>query len=41
MQDTTLSPCERLPDELLLRVLEYVMLAWDGLKRWRGAVRGG
>ena len=29
-----------LPDELLLRVLELVMLRWDGMKRWRGAVRG-
>ena len=28
-----------LPDELLLRVLERVMLD-DGLKEWRGAVRG-
>jgi Leucine-rich repeat (LRR) protein len=29
-----------LPDELLLRVLEHVMLAWDGEKEWRGGVRG-
>jgi hypothetical protein len=28
-----------LPDELLLRVLEHVMLRWDGEKRWRGGVR--
>jgi hypothetical protein len=28
-----------LPDELLLRVLEHVML-WRGEKEWRGAVRG-
>jgi len=28
-----------LPDELLRRALELVML-WDGEKRWRGAVRG-
>jgi hypothetical protein len=28
-----------LPDELLLRVLEHVMLRWDGKKDWRGAVR--
>ena len=28
-----------LPDELLLRVLELVMLRGDGRKRWRGAVR--
>jgi len=37
----TLSQCERLPDELLLRVLEFVMPGRDGRKRWRGAVRGG
>jgi len=36
----TLSQCERLPDELLLRVLGHVMLGWGGHKRWRGAVRG-
>ena len=30
---------EELPEELLLRVLERVML-WGGRKRWRGAVRG-
>jgi hypothetical protein len=35
-----LSPCERLPDDLLLRVLEHVMLRLDGLKSWSGAVRG-
>ena len=29
-----------LPDELLLRVLEHVMLGRDGKKEWRGAVRG-
>ena len=29
-----------LPDELLLRALEHVMLRWDGRKGWRGAVRG-
>ena len=29
-----------LPDELLLRVLEHVMLRWDGRKEWRGGVRG-
>ena len=29
-----------LPDELLLRVLEHVMLGWDGKKEWCGAVRG-
>jgi len=28
-----------LPDELLLRVLELVMLREDGWKQWRGAVR--
>jgi hypothetical protein len=28
-----------LPDELLLRVLEHVMLGRDGRKEWRGAVR--
>jgi hypothetical protein len=28
-----------LPDELLLRVLEHVMLGWRG-KQWRGGVRG-
>ena len=28
-----------LPDELLLRVLELVMLRGDGRKRWGGAVR--
>ena len=35
----TLSQCERLPDELLLRVPEHVMVV-RGQKRWRGAVRG-
>jgi len=35
-----LSPCERLPDELLLRVLEHVMLRLQGRKIWCGAVRG-
>jgi hypothetical protein len=39
---STLSPCERLPDDLLLRVLEH-MLRRDGagvaLKSWCGAVR--
>jgi len=34
-----LSPCERLPDDLLLRVLGHVMLAY-GWKRWSGAARG-
>jgi hypothetical protein len=29
-----------LPDELLLRVLELVMLRGDGEKQWSGAVRG-
>jgi Leucine-rich repeat (LRR) protein len=29
-----------LPDELLLRVLEHVMLRWDGEKWWCGGVRG-
>ena len=29
-----------LPDELLLRVLELVMLRGDGWKEWSGAVRG-
>jgi hypothetical protein len=29
-----------LPDELLLRVLEHVMLRWDGKKGWRDGVRG-
>ena len=29
-----------LPDELLLRVLEHAMVGWDGLRWWRGAVRG-
>jgi hypothetical protein len=29
-----------LPDELLLRVLEHVMLGWYGEKQWRGGVRG-
>ena len=29
-----------LPDELLLRVLELVMLRRGGLKQWSGAVRG-
>ena len=36
---SALSPCERLPDDLLLRVLEHVMLGWRGLM-WRGPVRG-
>ena len=36
----TLSQCERLPDELLLRVLKHVMVGWDGRKRWCGALRG-
>ena len=35
-----LSPCERLPDDLLLRVLEHAMLSRDGLKCWRGVLRG-
>ena len=35
-----LSPCEELPDELLLRVLERVMRGWDWRKSWCGAVRG-
>ena len=34
----TLSSCERLPDEILMQVLEHVML-WNGLKKWCGAVR--
>jgi hypothetical protein len=29
-----------LPDELLLRVLEHVMLGRDGAKQWLGGVRG-
>jgi hypothetical protein len=29
-----------LPDELLLRVLEHVMLGWHGVKEWSGAVGG-
>jgi len=41
----TLSQCERLPDELLLRVLQDIMLGWDRLKWWRvvcgGSVGGG
>jgi hypothetical protein len=36
---STLSPWERLPDELLLPVLEHVM-RWGDLKEWCGAVRG-
>ena len=36
---SALSPCERLPDDLLLRVLKHVMLGWRGLM-WRGPVRG-
>jgi len=38
----TLSPWERLPDELLLRVLEHVMLRSRGVRvnQWCGAVRG-
>jgi len=39
MQDTTLSPCERLPDEVLLPLLELVMLRF-GQKRWCGSLRG-
>ena len=35
----TLSPCERLPDDLLMRVLEHVM-RWGVSKEWCGAVRG-
>jgi len=35
-----LSPCERLPDDLLLRVLKHVMLGRDGRKSWSGDVRG-
>jgi len=35
----TLSRWERLPDELLLRVLEHVMLGWRGPNSWCGAVR--
>ena len=34
-----LSPCERLPDDLLMRVLEHVM-RWGVSKEWCGAVRG-
>ena len=37
--DTPLSPCERLPDEVLLPLLELVMLRY-GQKRWCGALRG-
>jgi hypothetical protein len=29
-----------LPNELLLWALEHVMLRWDRVKQWRGAVRG-
>ena len=35
----TLSYWERLPDELLLRVIEYVMRR-DGRRRWCGSLRG-
>ena len=37
---STLSPCERLPDELLRRVLKHVMRRWNALDSRRGAVRG-
>jgi len=37
---SALSPCERLPDDLLLRVLEHVMLWLYGQKKWRGPLRG-
>ena len=36
----TLSRWERLPDELLLRVLEHVIPRFQGWKEWCGAVRG-
>jgi len=36
---STLSQCERLPDELLLRVLGHVMLEYEG-KWWRDDVLG-
>ena len=36
----TLSQWERLPDELLLRVLEHAMPRWRGSKSWCGALRG-
>ena len=37
---STLSQCERLPDEVLLRVLGHATVGEDGLKRWCGSVRG-
>ena len=37
---STLSPCERLPDDLLLRVLGHVMLRRWGPESWSGAARG-
>ena len=37
---STLSPCKRLPDDLLLRVLGHVMLGRGEPKSWRGAARG-
>jgi len=37
---STLSPCERLPDDLLLRVLGHVMLGRPGPESWSGAARG-
>jgi len=36
----TLSPCEQLLDELLLRVLDHVIPWLQGRKIWCGAVRG-
>ena len=38
--ESTLSPCERLPDDLLLRVLGYGMLGPRGPESWSGALRG-
>ena len=37
--EDSMSPCERLPNELLLRVLGRVMLRWDEHTRWSGTLR--
>jgi len=37
----TLAQWERLPDDLLLRVLRHVLLGWDGRRSWCSDVRGG
>ena len=37
---STLSPWERLPDEMLIRVLEHVMLRRYGREYWCGTLRG-